>query len=314
MIKKHKNRLKNSIQNLLSNTQSQIINTITQSIINITHNIVQQQIATVSSSNESKNELSGSNIYIGSGATFSIEQQNNLKSTVEAILKISISNELILKLSSQIKEDVAATLSQNAELSNKIAASSALLKAQQNSGEFNNALNKAKDSINTLVSNLTRREDNTIIKNKILNSINLSNESTATIQDYVSTLINENISQKTLNNCVQNNTLLNLSNLNQIIVQGAGSSFEIIQGNILESFYNCVISTLITSEDLQMISSDVLTNASFAANQGASTSVDLTADKTNNDTNTSKSFVDSLGAGLVIALVIIVIIIIIIIK
>jgi hypothetical protein len=105
-----------------------------------------------------------------------------------------------------------------------------------------------------------------------------------------------------------------LSNLNQIIVQGAGSSFEIIQGNILESFYNCVISTLITSEDLQMISSDVLTNASFAANQGASTSVDLTADKTNNDTNTSKSFVDSLGAGLVIALVIIVIIIIIIIK
>ncbi len=295
------------IQNFVNSTQQQVVNVITQSIINISHDIVQQQIATITNDTDTKNDLDASEIIVRNGASFSIEQQNNLKTIVQAILNLVQSSELITKLSTLIKNDISSTLSQNSDLANKIAATSALLKAQKNSGELNTAISGIKDVIGGMAELGSTRGDTTIISNKVLNSINLDSSSRADIEDYINNTINITIKQITMNTCIQSNNILNQIYLKQILVDGEGSSFEIIQQNILISFFKCVITSSIKNEDLQNISLDTLNTAALNASQGATVSNDLSATYKKSDISSNSSFLDS-SSGTIFAVVLVVII------
>jgi hypothetical protein len=296
-----------TIANFINSTQRSMVNIITQSIINITHDIVQQQIATISSNADLKNNIDASRIIVRNGAVFSIEQQNNLKQTVQAILNLIQSSTLVAKLSSLIKNDINATLSQSADLANKVAATSALLKATKSSGEINNAINGVKDVLKSVADMGTVREDNTTLLNNIVNVINLDSSSRADIDDYVSTMINTTIEQTTINTCVQSSTALNEITLNKILVEGPETSFEIVQENILVALYKCVISSTLKSEDLQNLSTEILNRANLNQTQGANISSDLSAEKTKSDITDSTSLLDSIGGIIVVVIIIIII-------
>ena len=245
--------IEQEINNFINTTQQQAINVATQSIINISHSIVQQQIAKITNNTDTKNDIDASEIVITNGASFSIEQQNNLKTIVQAILNLVQSSELITSLSTQIKNDILTTLSQNADLSNKIAAASTLLKSVKNSGELNNAINGIKDIATKIADLGATRADNTVITNSLLNNINLDSSARADINDYIDNTINITINQLTINTCIQSNNILNQVYLKQILVDGENSSFEIIQENILIAYFKCVITSVIKNENLQNI-------------------------------------------------------------
>lgn len=296
------------IQNFLNSTQTQTVNVVTQSIINISHDIVQQQIATITNNTDTKNDLDASEIIVTNGASFSIEQQNNLKTIVQAILNLVQSSELITKLSTLIKNDISSTLSQNADLSNKIAAASELLKLQKNSGELNAAISSMKDIASKMADLGTSRSDTTIIKNKLLNDIKLDSSSRADIQDYINNTINISVNQLTMNTCIQSNNVLNQIYLKQILVEGEGSSFEIIQQNILISFFKCVITSSISNENIQDISVDTLNTAILNSSQGAKVINELSATVKKSDISTYSSLLDSFGGIIVIVIIVVIII------
>lgn len=300
--------IEQEINNFINTTQQQAINVATQSIINISHSIVQQQVAKITNNTDTKNDMDASEIVITNGASFSVEQQNNLKTVVQAILNLVQSSELISSLSTQIKNDILITLSQNAELSNKIAAASTLLKSQKNSGELNNAISGIKDIASKIADLGTSRADNTVITNSLLNNINLDSSARADINDYIDNTINISIKQLTINTCVQSNNILNQVYLKQIMVDGENSSFEIIQENILLAYFKCVITSVIKNENLQNISIDTLNNAALLASQGAKVSNDLKATKEVSNITSTTSFLDSFsGMGFAIVLVIIIV-------
>jgi hypothetical protein len=295
------------IENLVKSTQSSMVNLITQSIVNISHKIVQEQIATVTNNIDSRNQIDASQIIISNGADFSVDQQNSIKQTVQAILNLTQSSELVTKISSMIKNDIATVLSQNADLSNKVAATSSLLRASKSSGELNAAVDGIKNVLKDVSDMGSVRKDNTTIKNNILNSVTLDASSKADINDYVNTMIKQTIEQKTLNQCVQNTEALNQIYLNNILVEGKNSSFEVIQGNILDAFYECIITSLLSSQNIQNISTETLNSTSASLKQGAKVSNDLAASDKKEDISKSSSYLDN-PMGIAILIIIIVVI------
>ena len=298
--------VKNTIDNFVGQTEKQVVNLITQSVADITHTIVQQQVSKLSNDINSQNYIDLADVIIV-GGSFTLEQQNNLKSTVTAIFNIVQSNEIITQLTNQIKNNIQMSLSQNADLANQVAATSSLLKSQKDSGEFNKMVSEAKNILNSVANNLSSNTSRTTIKNNLSTKIILDSDTRASINDYIGIKINQNISQSTLNNCVQSNNAFNQINLNKILVEDTESSFEIIQENILVSFYRCIVSSLMKTQQLVDLSNDILTDASIAASQGAQVTNEASAVNDKKEIVENTSWLDSFGSMIAIIIIIILI-------
>ncbi len=295
-----------NINNLVSSTNDQVVNLITQSIVDISHNIVQQQISTLINNVDSQNKIDLTDIVITDGS-FTLDQTNNLKTTVTAIMNIVQSNDLITTLTKNIKDNINMSLSQNADLANQIAATNELLKAQKNSGELNTIVNKAKDLGETYLNMANNVTDITKIRNQLSNQIIIDNYTKASINQYISEKINEDITQSTLNSCIQNNNALNQITLNKILIEDSGSSFEAIQGNILISFYKCIISSLMKTQVLIDLSNDILNEAVLSGSQGVDINNESTLNKSDKQNLSVTSFMDSLSSMIGIIIIIIII-------
>ena len=298
--------VKNIINNFVGQTEKQVVNLITQSVADITHTVVQQQVSKLSNDINSQNYIDLADVIIV-GGSFTLEQQNNLKSTVTAIFNIVQSNEIITQLTNQIKNNIQMSLSQNADLANQVAATSSLLKSQKDSGEFNKMVSEAKNILNSVANNLSSNTSRTTIKNNLSTKIILDSDTRASINDYIGIKINQNISQSTLNNCVQSNNAFNQINLNKILVEDTESSFEIIQENILVSFYRCIVSSLMKTQQLVDLSNDILTDASIAASQGAKVTNEASAVNDKKEIVENTSWLDSFGSMIAIIVIIILI-------
>jgi hypothetical protein len=298
--------VKNTINNFVSQTEKQVVNLITQSVADISHTIVQQQISKLLNDVDSQNNIDLTDVII-MGGSFTLDQQNNLKSTVNAIFNIVQSNEIITQLTNQIKNNIQMSIIQNADLANQIAATSALLKSQKDSGEFNKMISEAKNILDSAVDNLSSNSNKTTIKNNLSTKIIFDSDTRANINDYISIKINQNISQSTLNNCVQSNNAFNQINLKKILVEDTESSFEIIQENILVSFYRCIVSSLMKTQQLIELSNDILTDATIAASQGAKVTNEATAIVDKKDITENTSWLDSIGSMIAIIIIIVLI-------
>jgi len=298
--------VKNIINNFVSQTEKQVVNLVTQSVADITHTVVQQQVSKLSNNIDSQNNIDLADVIIV-GGSFTLEQQNNLKSTVTAIFNIVQSNEIITQLTNQIKNNIQMSLSQNADLANQVAATSSLLKSQKDSGEFNKMVSETKNILNSVANNLSSNTSRTTIKNNLSTKIILDSDTRASISDYIGIKINQNISQSTLNNCVQSNNAFNQINLNKILVQDTESSFEIIQENILVSFYRCIVSSFMKTQQLVDLSNDILTDASISASQGAQVKNEASAVNDKKDITENTSWLDSFGSMIAIIIIIILI-------
>jgi hypothetical protein len=298
--------VRNTINNFVAQTEKQVVNLITQSVADIAHTIVQQQVSKLLNDIDSQNYIDLTDVIIVAGS-FTLEQQNNLKSTVTAIFNIVQSNEIVTQLTNQIKNNIQLSISQNADLANQIAATNSLLKSQKDSGEFNKLVSEAKNVLNSAVDSLSSNSSRTTIKNNLSTKIIFDSDTRANINDYISIKINQNISQLTLNNCVQSNNAFNQINLKKILVEDIESSFEIIQENILISFYRCIVSSLMKTQQLVDLSNDILTNAAIAASQGAKVTNEATAINDKKDITENTSFLDSLGSMIAIIIIIVII-------
>ncbi len=298
--------IKQMVNNLLVKTEKQTINLITQSVVDITHNIVQQQLSRLTNNIDSQNRIDLTDVVI-LGGKFSLEQQNNIKSTVSAIMNIVQSNDLITQLTNQIRDNLTMSLIQNTDLSNQIAATNEVLKAQKTSGEFNNLINSTSDMIKPLMGMFNNKTNRTKIINELSNKLILDNETRANINNYVSQKINQTINQSTLNNCVQTNNAFNEINLNKILVEDTESSFETIQENILISFYRCIVSSLMKTQLLIDLSNNIITDATMSGTQSAKVLNESKTGKKTEDLSTTTSFLDSLSSMIGIIVIIIII-------
>jgi hypothetical protein len=296
----------NELNSYVSKTEKQLINLITQTIVNVTHNIVIQQIATLSSDVQSQNTIDISDIIITDGSVLTLEQQNNLKTTISAVLNIVQSNELVTNLSNQIKNDIKLSVTQNTDLNNKLAASSELLKAQNDSGELNKLASEAKNIASAITGVFTTRNVETAIINKIVNRLILDTSTTANVEDYINTKINQTIDQLTINTCVQSNNIFNIINLKEISLE-TNAKMDVIQENILISFYRCIITSMMKTQDLITLSNDLLNQATIATSQGVKLSNDVSASEKKTDITTNTSYLDSLGGVIVVIIIIILI-------
>ncbi len=305
----------NTIKNIVENTQKNMVSVATQSTVNVTHTIVQEQIATIVNNVDARNSIEMYEVIVSNGAYLNIEQQNNLQSTVQAILNITTDSKIVSELSSKIKNNIKSTLAQNVDLANNVAASADLIKAQQNDGELNNLVSKAGSIVNTLGSLVSGSNTNNLtVKNDLLNQISQHSEAQTNINNFVATMVNESINQKSLNECTQSSNLSNIIELKQIVVDGPDSTFEIVQGNILNSFYHCVITAALKTEDYQNLGNETLNSSSIDNTQGAKVKNDLKAGYTKIDEKTASSYLDSMGVAIVVLVVVIIIVIIVISK
>jgi hypothetical protein len=304
--------IQNEVSTFLQETQKQMVNLTTQSIVNISHKIVQEQISNVISNAAASNIFNGYRIIVKNGAKFSVSQQNNLKATVQAILNITQDNNLALDLTNQIKSNIKSSLAQNAQIADNVAAAAQLLKDQKSSGEINTAINAVSDVATKVFTSLKATEDKNKIRNKLIQEVALLNKSTANIDNYINTIINQNINQTTINNCINNSYSSNILNLRYIVVDGPNATFKVTQSNILDTFYKCMISSTLKTSQLQSLANNILNNTNLSSSQGASLSSNLSGTKKNVFSDISTSILDS-TTGIIVVVIIVVFIIIIII-
>jgi hypothetical protein len=304
--------LENEVKNFLSQSQSQLANVVTQSIVNISNKIVQEQTANVINNVSAMNTLNATQIIVRNGAKFSVRQENNLKSTVQAVLNITQDNTLATNLSSQIKNDILASLSQNSDISDRLSAAATLLKEQDSSGEINGVINAISDAASNMIDSVKSTEDDNYIKNKVIQNIALRQDAKTNLTNLINNTVNRDIDQRTINNCLQNSSVSNVLNLTKIIVDGKNSSFAITQGNILQAVYKCMISSVIKSSDLQTIANNTLTSSKQDTIQGVKVENEASATASKVKSVKATSWLDSLssGTGIIIIIVIVVCIII----
>jgi len=299
----------NEVQNFLSQSQNQLVNVVTQSIVNISNKIVQEQTAQVISNVSASNIFNGYQIIVRNGAKFSVIQQNYLKSTVEAIINITQDNKLALSLSNQIKNDILTTLSQNADVSNRLSAAATLLKEQQDSGEINGVVTAVKDIANTLIDSAKATEDENNIRNTLIQKIAMRQDASANLINMINNTINQDIQQSTVNNCLQNSSISNMLTLKKIVIDGKNTNFKVTQGNILDSFYKCMISSTIRSIDLQNISNSILNTAKQMGDQGVTAKNDMSATMSSIDKTFNSSWLDSLSGSIGIIIIVIIVLV-----
>jgi hypothetical protein len=290
--------IENEVETFIQQQQKAIANIVTQSIINVTHKIVQEQQATITSSVGASNIFNGYQIIVKNGGRLSVNQQNYLKSTVEAILNLTQDNTLILNLSNDIKNDIKATLSQNADVSNKVSAAASMMKEQKNSGEVNGVISAVSDIATGALGALTTQETTNELRNKIIQYYAMKQESTTNLNNLIENDIVQNINLTTINNCISKSSIGNMINAKKIYIDGPTSALIMTQKNMLDTFYKCVISSTVRSTDLQTLSNSVFNNTSQDLSQSLSVKNDLSATVSSIDKKTATSWLDSL-TGLV---------------
>lgn len=299
--------IENEIENFIMQQQRSLANVVTQSVINVSHKIIQEQTASIISSASASNILNGYQIIVKNGAKFSVVQQNYLKSNAEAILNLIQDNSLVLNLSNNIKNDVMASLSQNADVSNKLTAAATMLKEQRNSGELNGAISAISDIATKTIGAFKATEDKNNIINKVVQSYIMKQDAETNLQSFINNTVNQTIKQQTISNCVNNSTLSNVINLKKIIVDGPTASFNLTQKNMLDAFYKCVISSTVKSSELQKLSNDIINAASLTAGQGLKARTDAQITVSSIDSKEATSWLDSLSGMIGIIIIIAVI-------
>jgi hypothetical protein len=299
--------IENEISNFIMQQQRSLVNVVTQSVINVSHKIIQEQTASIISSASASNILNGYQIIVKNGAKFSVVQQNYLKSNAEAILNLIQDNSLVLNLSNNIKNDVMASLAQNADVSNKLTAAATLLKEQRNSGELNGAISAISDVASKTMNAFKSTEDRNNIINKVIQSYIMKQDAETNLQNLINNTINQNIKQQTISNCVNNSTLSNVINLKKIIVDGPTASFNLTQKNMLDAFYKCVISSTVKSSELQKLSNDLINTSSLTSGQGIKSINDAKITVSSIDSKTATSWLDNLNSMIGIIVIVVVI-------
>ncbi len=296
--------IENEISNFISQQQRALANIVTQSIVSVSHKIIQEQTANVINNASASNILNGYQIIVKNGAKFSIYQQNYLKSNAEAILNLIQDNSLVLNLSNNIKNDVMASLAQNADISNKLSAAATLAKEQRNSGELNSAISAISDVASKAMSAFKATEDKNNIINKVVQQYIMKQDAETNLQNLINNSINQNIQQLTISNCINNSTLSNVINLKKIIVDGPTATFNLTQKNMLDAFYKCVISSTVKSADLLKLSNDIINTSSLTSAQGVKAVNEAKATISSINQNIATSWIDSLTGSIGIIIIV----------
>ena len=297
--------IKNTCYNIVSETQTQIVKIITQSSVNISNSVLQQQTATINSSTNSGNTFTGARIVLLNGAKLNIQQINQLKVTVGAILNIVQDNSIVNGIQTQIHDDIMSSISQNADLANKINAAAQIEKEQKTDGELNNMIDKLTEPLDKLFSIGGSKTQNDI-ENTIINSINETTYNSTDIENYVNNIISTKIEQQSINQCFQSNNAYNITSLRDVYLSGANTTLDIVQTNIINNYYSCFVSSSISSSDLQNLAAGILNQSTETGSQGASVKDDFSSSLSNVMKTLVTSFADNIQY-IIIAVVICVI-------
>jgi hypothetical protein len=297
-----KETITNILKDIVTQTNQQLVKIVSQSSVNVSSHILQTQKAKINSTSDASNIISIYNVIIN-GGTVSLEQANDLKLTVGSILNIVQNNDMVTSISTQIQNDVMSQVNQSAALSAQVNAAASITKQQQTDGEIDTMASALADSLNSIFGSSTQSE--TDITSTIISKINETSLSSTDIEQYVSTIIDMQVTQDSINKCLQSNTVFNAFYDKNIVINGG--TFTANQSNILNNMFSCFVSSQMSSSDIQNIASGILDQSIIKGGQGTSV-VDQLSDSLSQLSSTlAKSFMDNIQY-IIIAVVICVII------
>ncbi len=286
--------IQNSCTNTINQVNNQMVKLITETTVNVSTRVLQEEMASIDSNTTASNALTAINIAVLDGATLTINQINKLKVTVGAILNIVEKSDLVNSLTTQITNNVQSSIQQDQSMQDKINAVAQMEKDKDINGEFNNTVSACSDAVNKILSIGSSNSTSNLIQQAIISTVNQNYYSETDIENYVNNIINTNITQRTVNKCLQSNNSLNTSNLKNIVVSGKGSTFDITQQNIIDNYYSCFVSSSISSSDLQSVATGILDQSKQDASQGSSIVDDFTSSLSNITKTLEKSFLDNI--------------------
>ena len=284
--------IKNVCENMIKQTNEQLAKLVSQSSSNITNTIVQEQKAAVSSSSGAGNTAILSNITVKNEGEINITQQNELKSTVQAVLNITQSSDITNQLTSKIKDDIMSAVSQDGDMQNKIKAVAEMNKEKKTSGELNNFVDKVGEVLGNLTKLGSSTEDITQIQNTILNSMDFSNVTRTDIENYISSVVNTSVTQTTINDCFKTTSAYNTITMTNLTVDGG--KINVIQKNTVDDYFSCIVSSSLSSSELQQLSNEMIAQTKMTASQGAGIKNDFDSSLKNIQKNIVTSFADNI--------------------
>jgi hypothetical protein len=289
----------NEIENYVNNTLENMVKIVTESSVKVSTTVLQEQIATIKNDSSSTNIFVLKNVQILDGAKFTMSQMNELNITVSAVFNIIQNNDLVNKIQANIQNDVMATLNQNAELQNDVRNAAYIDAATKTSGEANallQTLNKGLDMLGATNTSVSQT-----IKNHIRNELTNITRNTTDISNFVSTIIENNITQRTVNECFKSTNAYNITSLENVVISGKDTTFESAQKNIINSYYSCFVSSTLSTKVLQDISLDILNKSTVITDQGIDVKNEIDNKLKTDASNTTTSWMDNITTIAIVA-------------
>jgi hypothetical protein len=290
----------NELNNIVNNTLINVVKIVTQSVVKVTSTILQEQIATVDSKDSGTNIFNMNNVQILDGAKISINQINEIKSTVSAVFNIIQDVELINKIQENIKNDVTAVLNQNATLQNDVRNAAYINAAKATSGEANALVGVLKSFSDGMFGGNKQNVTQTI-RNKVRNELTNLTRNETDISNYIETVLNTKIEQRTINECFKSTSGYNIITWENVIISGKDTSIDVIQKNVLESYFSCFISSTLSTKVLQDVSIGILNESKVKTDQGIDVKNKLDNKLETDVSDTTTSWADNLTTIAIVA-------------
>ncbi len=269
-----KKTIENTVENYIKQTNKNVFNILNESTINISSEIINTQKSELQQEIGSGNNINIGNVTLKNGAIIDSRQSTELSIYSTALINVINDNELSAKMTQSIINDITSKITQNADLQNDLKAVNNIEKTKRVEGEFNNLIDK-------LAGSLKSTDDETTIRNKIMNSFEQIDETEVNLTDIVNNYIKTKIDNNSINNCLSKSSLYNNADLKNLVIDG--STLYVTQTALENNFYSCYLTNMVNNTTMTDFIKETYSKTDTQTGQGAS------AKNTMDVTNTIKT-------------------------
>jgi hypothetical protein len=293
------------LNNLIQTTNESFLNIVNDQVTKLTTDLVNTTVNESQTSCNAANVQDIYNITVKNGATFDISQLVDFHCNVTAISNISQNDDIMTDLMTKVSQAAQQELANKSDLQNDVAAMTTLTKNTQSDGEINNAINQLSSTVQSAINSLsnTDKSSSTKINTTVDNTVIQTNKTSQNIKDIIESAFSTNVTNNSISKCLNNNKAFNSATVSNITLDGKGSTFNDIQKSILNSFYDCVLTSSMSVTDLQKLASNFNTSAASSSTNDTSIFNKVTASISQLFSNIAKSFADNIQIIIIVVVI-----------
>jgi hypothetical protein len=270
-----KKTIENTVENYIKQTNKNVFNILNKSTMDISSEIINTQKSELEQQIGSGNYIDIGNVTIRNGSSIVSNQTSELSTYSTALINVMNDNELSASMTQQIINDITQKITKNADLQNDLKAVNNIEKTKKTEGEFNKL-------IDAIAGDLKSTDDQTTIKNKIMNRLEQIDETEINLTDIVNNYVKTKIDNNSINNCLSKTSSYNNANLRNLVIEDA-SNIYLSQTTLENNFYSCYLTNIVNNTSMIDFIKETHTKTDQQSDQGAS------AKNTMDVTNTIKT-------------------------